>query len=120
MRRVFVILVCCWILIGWNEAVIRAEVKPHSLFSDGMVLQQKMTVPVWGMATTGERVTVEFQGQKVSATAGQDGKWTIRLKPLRAGGPFPMTISGENKIQLGNVLVGEVWLCSGQSNMEWS
>lgn len=95
-----------------------AAVKPHALFSDGCVLQQGMPVPVWGWADEGEKVTVEFQGQSVSATA-SGGKWMVTLKDLKAGGPFEMKISGSNTVTLKNILVGEVWLCSGQSNMEW-
>ncbi|MBI2844278.1 MAG: sialate O-acetylesterase [Armatimonadetes bacterium] len=93
-----------------------AEVKPHPLFSDGAVLQQGMSVPVWGTANDGEKVTVSFRGQTVSTTA-KNGKWMVRLKPSKAGGPFTMTISGKNRIELKDVLVGEVWVASGQSNM---
>lgn len=93
-----------------------ASVKPNGLFTDGAVLQRGMSVPVWGTANNGEKVTVKFQGQEVSTIA-RDGRWSVRLDPLRTGGPFTMTIAGENTIELKNVLVGEVWLCSGQSNM---
>ncbi|MGH9768869.1 MAG: sialate O-acetylesterase [Blastocatellia bacterium] len=96
----------------------RADVKLPALISDGMVLQGGIDAPLWGWADEGESVTVEFQGQKVAATA-KDGKWTVRLKPLKAGGPFTLAISGKNKIELKNVLVGEVWICGGQSNMQW-
>ncbi len=96
----------------------RADVKLPALISDGMVLQQGIDVPLWGWADEGESVTVEFQNQKVTA-ATKDGKWMVRLKPLKAGGPFTLTVSGRNKIELKNVLVGEVWICSGQSNMQW-
>lgn len=95
-----------------------ADVKPNSLFSDNSVLQQGMPVPVWGTASDGERVTVTFQDQRVSTTAA-DGKWMVRLRPLKAGGPFSMTIKGANTVEIRNVLVGEVWVCSGQSNMGW-
>ena len=95
-----------------------AAVKPHALFSDGCVLQQGMPVPVWGWADDGEKVTVEFQDQKVTATA-SGGKWMVTLKELKAGGPFEMKLSGSNSVTIKNILVGEVWLCSGQSNMEW-
>ena len=95
-----------------------AAVKPHGLFTDGAVLQRGVRVPVWGAANTGERVTVEFQGQKVNTTA-KDGAWKVWLKPLKAGGPFTLTVSGENTVEVKNVLVGEVWIASGQSNMEW-
>jgi sialate O-acetylesterase len=94
----------------------QAEVKPNGLFDDGAVLQQKIVVPVWGTARDGEKVTVEFQGQTVSTVA-KDGRWLVKLQPLTAGGPFTLTIMGDNTITFTNVLVGEVWLCSGQSNM---
>jgi sialate O-acetylesterase len=103
------------LLLG-AAATARGDVKPNGLFSDGMVLQQGIAVPVWGTAKDGEKITVQFQGQSV-VTIASNGRWRVRLKPLKAGGPFVMTIAGENSITLGNVLVGEVWLCSGQSNM---
>ena len=96
----------------------RADVTLPAVISDGMVLQQGVRVPVWGAADEGETVTVEFQGQKVSATA-RGGKWMVSLKPLEPGGPFPLTVSGKNRIEMKNVLVGEVWVASGQSNMAW-
>ncbi len=95
-----------------------AAVKPNPLFTDGAVLQRGQNVPVWGTANDGEKVTVEFGGQKVSTTAAQ-GKWSVTLKPLTAGGPFKMTVTGENIVTVDHLLVGEVWVCSGQSNMEW-
>ncbi len=97
----------------------RAEVKPAALFSDHMVLQQGMAVPVWGWAEPGEQVTVTFGEQKQSATAAADRKWMVRLNTLKAGGPFAMTIAGRNSITISDVLVGEVWLGSGQSNMQF-
>ena len=93
-----------------------AEVKPNGLLGDGAVLQQKIAVPVWGTARDGEKVTVKFQGQTVSAVA-KGGRWMVKLQPLTAGGPFIMTITGDNMITFTNLLVGEVWLASGQSNM---
>jgi sialate O-acetylesterase len=95
---------------------VLAEVKVHGLFTDNMVLQQGMKVPVWGTADKGEKVAVCIAGQEVQAIA-KDGKWTVWLKPLEAGGPLEMTVRGQNTIALKNVLVGEVWVCSGQSNM---
>ena len=95
-----------------------ATVKPNTLFSDNMVLQRGVLVPVWGTANDGEKVTVEFNGQKVSTVA-KGGKWKVNLKVLKANSkPQPMTITGENTIKIENILVGEVWVCSGQSNME--
>jgi sialate O-acetylesterase len=96
----------------------QADVKPNALFSDGAVLQRGQAVPVWGTADDGEKVTVEFGKQKISTTA-QGGKWRVDLKPLEAGGPFTMKISGNNTLEIKDLLVGEVWVCSGQSNMEW-
>jgi sialate O-acetylesterase len=97
---------------------LNADVKPNPLFTDGAVLQRGQTVPVWGTARDGEKVTVEFAGQKVGTTAA-DGKWSVNLKPLKEGGPFTMKITGDNAVTVNNLLVGEVWVCSGQSNMEW-
>ena len=92
--------------------------RPTGLFSDNAVLQQGISVPVWGTADDGEKVTVRFQGQTVSTVA-CDGRWMVRLKPLKAGGPFDMVISGANTVELKNILVGEVWVCGGQSNMQF-
>lgn len=95
-----------------------AEVKLHALFTDGAVLQRDLPVPVWGTANDGEKVTVSIAGQTATATA-KDGRWSVKLKPLAAGGPHTMTVEGTNKIEVKDVLVGEVWLCSGQSNMSF-
>jgi sialate O-acetylesterase len=97
-----------------------AEVKPSALFSDHMVLQSGMQVPIWGTAGPGERVTVTLNAQKQSAVAQPDGKWMVRLNGLEAGGPFQMTIAGNNSITIRDVLIGEVWLGSGQSNMAFT
>lgn len=97
----------------------QAAVKPHGLFTDGAVLQQGATVPVWGTADNGERVTVTLQGQAASTTA-EHGRWRVELEGLKAGGPYTLKVAGPNNtVEVKNVLVGEVWVCSGQSNMEW-
>jgi sialate O-acetylesterase len=106
------------VALGLGLSLARADVRPNPLFADHAVLQQGMKVPVWGTAAAGEKVTVEFDGQSVSTTAGSDGKWIVRLAPLKLGAPRTLTISGKNRIVLNNVQVGEVWVCSGQSNME--
>src|SRR5262245_12003675 len=98
----------------------RADVRPHALCSDGMVLQQKADVKVWGKADPGEEVTVTFRGQKTAGKADAKGDWSVTLKSGDAGGPEAMTIAGKNTLNYNDVLVGEVWVCSGQSNMEWS
>src|SRR5437764_1241435 len=94
----------------------RAEVKLHALFTDNMVLQRGTSVPVWGWADDGERVTVQFGSQKGSTVA-KDGKWMVRLRNLKVGNPGVLTVTGKNTISLNNVVVGEVWIASGQSNM---
>ncbi|MGA3018540.1 MAG: sialate O-acetylesterase [Bryobacteraceae bacterium] len=97
-----------------------ATVKPAALFGDHMVLQSGMPVPVWGTAGPGEPVTVTFSGQRQSVAADAAGKWMVRLTDLQPGGPYEMTIAGANTITIRDVLVGEVWLGSGQSNMAFT
>ena len=97
-----------------------ADVKLPAVIGDNMVLQRHQRVPIWGMADPGERVTVTFAGQRVTAVARPDGRWILRLTALAAGGPHEMTVAGKNTIELQNILVGEVWACSGQSNMQMS
>src|SRR3546814_12108533 len=74
---------------------------------------------VWGWADPSEHVKVEFNGQSRETTAGVDGTWKLSLSPEEAGGPFQLVVSGKNTLTLSDVLIGEVWICSGQSNMEW-
>jgi sialate O-acetylesterase len=103
---------------GWIESA-SAAIKPHALFADNAVLQQKVKVPVWGTTDKTEPVTVSIAGQEVTATP-KDGHWRADLAPLTAGGPYTLTIQqGSDRVELKNVLIGEVWICSGQSNMEW-
>jgi sialate O-acetylesterase len=99
-----------------TAAISQAAVKLPALISDHMVLQSGRPVRVWGSADAGETVRVELQSQSVSVKAGADGKWTAWLRPLIAGGPLDLTV---NTIMIHDVLVGEVWLGSGQSNMEF-
>ena len=84
-----------------------------------MVLQQKSTAKVWGTADKGEKVKVAFRDKSATAVADDAGNWTVAIPTGKAGGPFEMTITGNNTIAYKNILVGEVWVCSGQSNMEW-
>jgi sialate O-acetylesterase len=97
----------------------KADVRLSGMFSDNMVLQRDATVPIWGWADEGEQVTVEFQGKTATAKA-KDGKWMVKLSGLKAGGPNTLVVKGHNKVELANVVVGEVWVCSGQSNMEFA
>ncbi len=96
---------------------LNADVKPHALFCDDMVLQQGINAPIWGTAEPGEKVVVSVAGQTASATADEAGSWMVRLSPMEPGGPHDLTITGRNTVRISNVMVGEVWLCSGQSNM---
>jgi sialate O-acetylesterase len=130
-------------------AIVRADVRLPEIFADNMVLQQDMPVPIWGWADPGEEIMVNFGHttpspddaaltrlsnagvktpgeiisvlQTASTTADANGKWSVQLPPLKASAESAtLTIKGKNEIKLTNVLVGDVWLCSGQSNMEWS
>lgn len=100
-----------------NAEISLADVRLPAIFSDNMILQQGMQAPVWGWADPGEKVTAELGGHVAVTVAGDDGKWKLYLGPLDAGGPFELKIEGKNAIMIKNVLVGEVWICSGQSNM---
>ena len=98
-------------------ATVNAEVKLAGVFGDHMVLQRDAAVPVWGWAEPNESVAVSLGEQTKNTTATEDGKWMVRLDALEAGGPHTLTVAGANKLTISDVLVGEVWLCSGQSNM---
>lgn len=114
------------ILVAASARPALANVKLPALFGDNMVLQRNMNVPVWGTADPGEGVTVTIGDQKVATTADDGGKWSVRLAPLQAALDLPdrtgvtLTVVGKNTVTLRNVAVGEVWVCSGQSNMEFA
>lgn len=100
--------------------IAQAQIKLPAIFGDHMVLQQKQDNPVWGWAAPGETITVSINGQSHMAQANQDGYWKVTLRPIPAGGPYRMEIAGAaSKFFFDDVLVGEVWICSGQSNMAW-
>lgn len=106
-------------LVVWAAAPVWADVKLPAVIGDHMVLQQGVAVPIWGTADADEEVTVTLGEQKKTARAGADGRWMVRLDPLQAGdAPVEMIVSGKNRITVSDILVGEVWLCSGQSNMD--
>ena len=107
------------ILLCLTTVSVYADVTLPALIDHHMVIQRGVEFPVWGWAVPGERVTVDFNGQTVSCSAGSDGLWKVMLKPMKAGGPHTMTIRGNNTIVLYNILIGDVWICSGQSNMVW-
>lgn len=98
-----------------------AEVRLPAIFSDHVVLQRQQAVPVWGWADPGEEITVACAGQTASCKAGADGRWRVALAPLAEPGPHELVVSGKaSTLRLKDVLVGEVWVCSGQSNMQWT
>lgn len=109
-----VALVCMW------TASVSAEVAVASIFGNHMVMQQDKTLPVWGTAAPGEPVRVTLDKQAAKTVTKPDGRWQVKMKPMKTGGPYTLTITGpKNSITLEDVLIGEVWICSGQSNMEW-
>lgn len=95
-----------------------ATVRLPKLISDGMILQRDCNVKVWGWADPNEKITIEIAGKKLACQANEKGEWVALLSPQRAGGPFSMEITGTNSIKINDILFGDVWLCSGQSNME--
>ncbi len=115
-KRWMAVAIFCGLTFGAGP--LRADVKLPQLISDGMVLQQGVKVNLWGWAEPGEKVSVRLQDQQGSVLADGAGQWRIKIGPLQSGGPFALTISGRNTIVVHDVLVGEVWVCSGQSNME--
>src|SRR5688572_20450149 len=98
----------------------RVDVKLPNIFGSHMVLQQGQKNKVWGKGDPGEIITVTIAKQSHQATAGDDGKWQVMLDPLAVGGPHTLSVEGKNEIKFDDVLIGEVWVCSGQSNMQWS
>ncbi len=111
-------IICLFALLCTTTA--RADVKLPKALGDHMVLQQKSPVTIWGWADPGEKIAVLFAGAKATAVAGKDGAWETQVQPPAAGGPYNLVIEGKNRIELKDVLVGEVWICSGQSNMAWT
>jgi len=96
-----------------------SNVRLPRLISDNMVLQREKPITIWGWADAGEKVTVQFNKQTKSVKTDKSGKWIMALGAEQAGGPYVLTVKGKNTITINNILVGEVWVCSGQSNMEW-
>lgn len=108
-------------LLVWLQtaADVRADVRLPGLFSDNMVLQQGLPLHVWGWADPQEVVSVQFRKQAKTVKTASSGRWSVTLRPEPAGGPDALVVVGKQRIEIQNVLVGEVWVCSGQSNMEW-
>jgi len=118
MKRFAALLACVLPVLFASSAA--ADVKLPRIFGDSMVLQQKTQAAVWGWADKGEEVTVSLAGATASARAGDDGRWSVKIQTPQAGGPHELRVKGKNEVVLKDVLAGEVWICSGQSNMEWT
>jgi sialate O-acetylesterase len=112
------IKILLFVQLIFNIAVCRSEITLPRLISDGMVLQRDTELKIWGWASPNESIQLNFNKKNYVVTADSKGDWLVVLNPQKAGGPFTMTISASNVIKIENILIGDVWLCSGQSNME--
>lgn len=113
--------IACVVALMFSAGVTtHAEVKLPALFGDHMVLQRDRPLHIWGMATPEESISIDFDGNHGRAVADALGRWSVYLPPPAAGGPFTLTVQGKNTIRLSDVLVGDVWVASGQSNMQFS
>ena len=115
MKKVFFLLI-----IISSSLLAVSNITLPKIFGSNMVLQRNKPINVWGWADPGEKITIQFNKQVKKTKAGKDGSWKVELSQEAAGGPYQLIATGKNSITLDNVLVGEVWICSGQSNMEWS
>lgn len=103
----------------FSVAELYADVKMPGIFSDNMMLQRDVANPIWGRADPGEEITVSIHNQQLTIKADSAGLWKVMLKEIPAGGPYEMTVKGKNTLRFKNILAGDIWICSGQSNMEW-
>ena len=114
------------VFLLWLGAIVIAcgtaagDVSVPRIIGDNMVIQRGIEAPYWGKADPGEEVTVMLAGREARTTANEKGRWMVKIGPFEAGGPHELTIAGKNTLTFKNVLAGEVWVCSGQSNMQWS
>ena len=108
------------IILLFFSVIASAQVTLPPFFNCNMVLQQGIPIPVWGWASPGEKVSVTFNEKTVTTKTGKDGKWKVTLQPMNYGGPYKMVVKGKNLRTIENILIGEVWVCSGQSNMEFN
>lgn len=116
MKKVFSFLILLCLCVS-----AMAEVKLPRIFSDNMVIQRDKPVRIWGTADKNEKVEVTFNGQKRTTKANATGQWSVVMQPMTYGGPHTLAVKGKgNTVSLDNILIGDVWLCSGQSNMEWT
>ena len=120
-RKIFGVMGLVSLFAAIAPSTANAKITPGPLFTDNAVFQQKQPIPVWGKADPNEPITVSINGQSAKTTADANGAWSVKLKAIPAGGPYTLTITGTpgDTLTLKNILVGEVWLCGGQSNMQY-
>jgi sialate O-acetylesterase len=116
MKKAIIITAILFLVLSINSK-LPGQVKLPSLIRDNMVIQRDSELKIWGWAGAGEQVKVQFKGKSYETQTGSDGKWFVWLPPMKAGGPYTMEITASNKIVINNILVGDVWICAGQSNM---
>ncbi len=107
--------VCFYLIVSIGT---QAQIKLPQIIRDSMILQRNAKINIWGWASVGEKVSIQFNSKTYRTTTNDSGKWILQLASMKAGGPYSMNISGKNKIVLHDILIGDVWLCAGQSNME--
>ena len=119
MRRVFIRVTGLFVLVAVFVPPLVAEPRLPHLFSNHMVLQRDKEIAVWGWGDPGEKISVSLGSNARETTAASDGRWKVALSPMPAGGPFTLVVKGEKTITLKDVMLGEVWIASGQSNMTY-
>src|SRR3954462_9195590 len=105
---------CLFFVIGLTAS---AQIKLPRLIRDSMILQRDSKINMWGWASKNEKIKIKFNGKNFKATANKDGKWLLQLPPMKPGGPYTMNIDASNHLVINDILIGDVWFCSGQSNM---
>jgi len=119
MQKFFGYLMLLFSTVFYSCDQKAAYIKPNSLFTDHMVLQRNIEVPIWGKAEPRGEVTIKIGNDEFKTVAAADSSWQVKIPPQKAGGPYTIEIIGEEKILLKDIMFGDVWICSGQSNMDW-
>ncbi len=120
IKKIQIRIILLFLPLIITSSFLKAEIKLPAILSDSMVLQRNQSIPIWGWATEGEKITVSFGGQSLETKANASGKWEVSLKAMTANAaPQTLSIVGSEKLELKGILVGEVWLLTGQSNMQW-
>lgn len=116
MKYIYLIVLICFV----NPGLCQSAITLPQIFGNGMVLQRDLPIPVWGNANPGEEIMVLFNQSTTKVVANENGQWKVELPPMKAGGPYELIIKGKKeKVLFDDILIGEVWLASGQSNMRW-